>query len=121
MTKIDNLKKVRRLIEIAEPDMIDMARLGRPSCGTPGCIAGWALVAAGDPYGSFHDARRFLNMGMEQSDNLFIGTMAERHIECLKITKDEVLTAVDSLIADPERVMPAWPDRVVEAMEMADE
>ena len=36
------LQTVRDLIAAAEPELTDMAQVGAPGCGTPGCIIGWA-------------------------------------------------------------------------------
>ena len=53
---IENIRKVQDLLR-AHPEQFDMTKFGdnntRPpsldSCGTAGCIAGWAAALAGDP------------------------------------------------------------------------
>lgn len=105
------LSKVRELIAEAEPDLTDMCRVGVPHCGAPGCIMGWARAD-----GPFEEAYPALGLTRTQGDNLSLGNLSPYEISQLKITKAEVLTALDSLLEDPKREMPAWPKRVIEAL-----
>ena len=107
------LKQVRDLIAAAEPELTDMARVGEPTCGTPGCIMGWAQSLSPELRDAeFPELYEALGLTVEQGDNLSLGLCCTPEISAQDITKDEVLAAIDSLIFDPTRTMPAWPSRV---------
>ena len=92
---------------------------GRPLCGTTACVAGWAVILAGDPEislqfdggafrapGSFFPAdiasyaRQLMGLGEDQAEWLFD---ADR-------TTGQVLWALDALLADPGTNLEAhWP------------
>lgn len=115
-----NLQRVRDVIADAPDDLLDMATTGHPSCGSPGCIVGWALTLFPNKAGveeEFQHIYDKLDLTREQGDNLSLATGSWLSINSLAITKDEVLTAIDSLLVDPARVMPAWPKRVQNALE----
>ena len=107
------LQTVRDLIAAAEPELTDMAQVGAPGCGTPGCIIGWAKSLSPELHDAeFPELFKTLGLTVEQGDNLSLGLCCTPEISAQDITKEEVLRAIDSLIENPDRVMPAWPSRV---------
>jgi hypothetical protein len=108
-----NLKLVRDRIAEAPEHMTDMSTTGMPACGSPGCIIGWAQSLSPELVGApFHTIYAALGLDEEQGNNLSLGLAPTPLIAQNHITKDEVLTAIDSLLVDPTRVMPKWPNRV---------
>lgn len=108
-----NLQRVRDLIAAAPDDMTDMAQVGDPTCGTPGCIIGWAKSLSPELHDAeFPELFKALGLTVEQGDNLSLGMAPTPEISALDITKDEVLAAIDSLLEDPHRITPQWPKRV---------
>lgn len=107
------LQTVRDLIAAAEPELTDMSMVGNPPCGTPGCIMGWAQSLSPELHDAeFLELYEALGLTVEQGDNLSLGMCCTPEISAQDITKDEVLAAIDSLIFNPTRIMPAWPSRV---------
>lgn len=108
-----NLRLVRRFIHIAEPSLVDMSDVGAPGCGTPGCIIGWALYASGNPScGDWKAARNFMDLEPKLFDRLTLANFADCEIARHRLTKQDVLTAIDSVLANPNIVMPNWPPAV---------
>ena len=108
-----NLKLVRDRIAEAPERLLDMSETGMPHCGTPGCIIGWAQSLKPELVGAnFNVIYGALGLDEEQGNNLSLGLAPTQLIAQNNITKAEVLTAIDSLLADPTRVMPKWPARV---------
>jgi len=108
-----NLMLVRRFIQTAEPALVDMSDVGAPGCGTPGCIIGWALYAAGsDRHADWKAARRFMDLKSQLFDRLTLANFADFEIAKHNLTKDDVLTAIDSVLANPNIEMPNWPPAV---------
>jgi hypothetical protein len=110
---MESLKLVRDLIAAAEPELTDMARVGAPTCGSPGCIMGWAQSLSPELHeAEFPELYEALGLRPEQGNNLSLGLCCIPEISALDITKDEVLRAIDSVLENPDRTMPAWPTRV---------
>lgn len=117
-----NLQRVREVIAAAPEEMIDMSVTGNPGCGSPGCIVGWALTLFPLPADTqledmFIETYEVLGLNKDQGDNLTLALLPIPLLAQQEITKAEVLTAIDSLLVDPERVMPEWPERVVTTIE----
>lgn len=118
------LQTLRDTIAHAEPDMVDMAVLGMPQCGSPGCIVGWAGAIlypqgmAPYPPDLFSEVYDQLGINKLTGDAMSLGNMGHRDIHDLRITKSEVLACLDNLIAEG-RV--AWPRRVATALYSAQE
>lgn len=110
---IERLTQVRTVMAHAPEDMIDMANYGNPACGTPGCIAGFAVQLAGNPNTSdstSREAQSWLDLDIEVSRSLFLDQLDVTDVAELNITRPEVLGAIDSLLAGAE--FPTWPERV---------
>ena len=86
---VERILQLADIIEVqphapAEADAgFNMARYTHP-CGTPACIAGWALAMKGEPIpGSqikvFFDAMEWMGLTIEAADDLFVpGTLDTR-------------------------------------------
>ena len=62
------------MMEAAPDRLFDMSEYGRPECGTPGCIAGWAIVYGdrkNEPL-SYLRACTILGLNVDQADDLFV-------------------------------------------------
>ena len=105
-----NLRLVRRFIQTAEPSLVDMSDVGAPGCGTPGCIIGWALYAAGNArHADWRVARTFMGLPPQLFDRLTLANFPGYEIKAHELDKHDVLRAIDSVLANPNIEMPNWP------------
>jgi hypothetical protein len=115
---IDNLNKLIAHMEAQPPEQIDMASVGNPQCGTPGCIVGHSLWVFKN--GPWHPVRSFadaIDLGYGYASDLahpegfmserygFVRYPAHRVIATLKRLRDTYL-ATGQVVVDwgPEPV-----------------
>lgn len=111
--KPENIRRVRDAIAEAKPKLFKMEQFGRPKCGTPGCIAGWAASMSPGKGGIENRAIAFFGLEMLPAQQLFYGG---KHL-LSDLTRDDALHVLDWLLTldrDPtsDEVSAAW-DRAV--------